>query len=281
VRGLIRAFLDGVARTFKPPKPADWPTKGPPADEHEVVIIREVVAAQNGEVHGDGRGSPWAGGWYDGARKTPAHSGRVGGHIVPRTIIVHTTDMHPSAHNALVKAWTTKPGAGNAAHFLIGRTPEQGIKQFCRITRNANHAGGKGGHGWYRTPAGKLIHPNLVSVGIEIDAAGPLKRRGADFVHPDSGLLVPSQDVYADKRGRYWHRCTEYQREALKQLLRDLQDCLDELPLGTKISPSGDYAKNGVPWAAPLIPSIAGHVSLDPVNKSDPGPQVMAWLGAR
>lgn len=46
--------------------------------------------------------------------------------------------------------------------------------QFAPITRNANHAGGKT-HGWWYTRAGgrgRLIHPNTVAVGIELDNAG-------------------------------------------------------------------------------------------------------------
>lgn len=284
MRELITAFFAGIASAFRtaPPVLADRPTAGPPRDEHPIVPISEVVKANWGEAGVQGPGAAaaeWTAGWYLHAKQTPAHPGRVGGTILPKAVVVHTTDMHPSAHDDLVRAWSTKPGAGNGAHFLIGRTAVQGVKQLCPITRNANHAGGSNGHGWWKTGAGKLIHPNTVSVGIEIDNAGKLRKtvRGL-WVHPDSGRIIPPEDVYLGPRGTGWHKVNDYQLFELSELLRNLESCLGDLPPGTRISPNGDPAANGVPWAAGTDIKVTGHVSLDPANKNDPGPQVIAWL---
>lgn len=47
--------------------------------------------------------------------------------------------------------------------------------------------------------------------------------------------------------------------------------------------PTGGYKKNMVPWAdsgGHIYPrNTVGHVTLDPVRKTDPGPQVVGWLG--
>ena len=44
----------------------------------------------------------------------------------------------------------------------------------------------------------------------------------------------------------------------------------------------GTYADNGVPWAAvPDGARITGHATSNPIQKTDPGSEVMAWLAAR
>lgn len=45
------------------------------------------------------------------------------------------------------------------------------------------------------------------------------------------------------------------------------------------VRPNGDYKANGVPWAK-MEGAIVGHATLDPTNKTDPGPFVTAWLKA-
>jgi len=193
-------------------------------------------------------------------------------------VVVHTTDMYPGTFDALVRAWVTRPGRGNAAHFLIGRTEADGVVQFAPITRNANHAGGPT-HGNWRTPSGALVHPNTMSVGIELDCAGKLKLDSDGRAHyPADGWLIPKGDV--DWSGRMpWHAVTGYQMENLRRLLLDLRAVLKPLESGWTVSPSGSYRDNGVsPWADPYGPHVVGHVSLDPVNKTDPGPQVMRAL---
>lgn len=227
----------------------------------------------------------WTDGRWSGARRLDAHQRRLGGAIVPRCVVVHTTDMHPAQYNGLLRNWTMGAGNGACAHFLIAREQARGVVQFAPITLNANHAGGAV-HGWYRfpvdgVPGGGQRHPNVWAVGIELEGAGALcKRPDGVWYHPDTNLVIPYSDVYVDSRGRGWHAGTDYQREALGALLSDLQPELVGLPPGTTVKPDGDYQANGVPWAATVGPRVAGHVTLDPVNKTDPGPQWCAWLAA-
>lgn len=247
----------------------DWNTQGPPPDEEPVLTVKDVMEAKEAMSS-----NPWEFGWWYEARKAQAHPGRIGNAIVPRAIVVHTTDMAPGTFNALIKSWTTQRGRGNAAHFLIGRNGE--VVQFAPITRNANHAGGKT-HGWWKTATGQ-IHPNTAAVGIELDCAGRLKQRadGTPY-HPDTGKAIPLADVYWDSKGRPWHKVTEPQLYTLRKLIDDLKVALK--PMDAKVAPSGDYRKNGVAHYAPANnPWLVGHVTLDPVNKTDPGPQVMEWL---
>lgn len=107
--------------------------------------------------------------------------------------------MVPGTYAALVRAWQTKPGAGNAAHFLIGRHDIDGVTQFAPITRNANHAGGKT-HGWWSSGA-RLVHPNTIAVGIELDNAGRLARAAGRWLHPDSRTTIPDERCLSTSTG--------------------------------------------------------------------------------
>lgn len=270
----------------------DWDTKGPPEDEHPITKARDILQANIGAA---GASTPdiapphpqWLMGVWARALFKPAHPGRIGPTIKPQCVVVHTTDMHPDTHDALVKNWLETPGQGNAAHFLIGRTEAQGTVQFCSITRNGNHAGGPT-HGWYRTAKGSLIHPNTIAVGIELDCAGRLYKDGlgrwrcGEYVNGKlafNGSPIASTDVYVDKQGHGWHLLTEYQKTTLGALLRDLRACMPQWP-NYEIAPNGTYLGNGVPWAQVGAPytEVVGHVTLDPNNKTDPGPQTMAWI---
>lgn len=281
------SFWDTVIAFFKRAQNANWDTAGhdtnPTAPKPSTL---DVVNAGAGNVPSVPAWNPsplWAAGWYGLAKRRDAHKGRVGATIVPRAIVVHTTDTMPGGFAAIVKSWTGSPGKGNAAHFMIGRTEADGIVQFAPITKNANHAGGVP-CGKFKDPGGKLHHPNSVCVGIELDAGGGLRRdaRGG-WIHPDSKRRVLDADVFLDTRGRGWHVVTPYQRTALNQLCADLQATLKPFPAGTTIVPTGGYKENVVPWADPgghLYPrNCVGHVTLDPVRKTDPGPQVIGWLG--
>lgn len=285
MKDLLARLIAWVVGLFRrmPALPApviDWPeTTGPDPEQHPTNPVGQVVRANWGEVnaHDESPPQPWVSGWYTHAKQAPAHRGRVGPVIVPKAVVVHTTDMMPFSHDALVRGWQTRPGAGNCAHFLIGRTPEQGITQFCQITRNGNHAGGRKGHGWYVLPSGRKLHPNTLTIGIELHAAGRLRWDGSRWVHPLSGRSVPADEVFV-VNGRGWHRVTPYQLQALQQLLADLEPCLLHLPEGTRIQSNGVHAEQAVPWAAMTGVRVVGHATLDPRNKSDPGPQVTAWL---
>lgn len=286
-------WLDTLKALFcksTPPPPGNAATAGPAEDEHPPVTGREAFNANIGTAATPAVFAPqasWNLGLWVKATFRPAHPGRVGPQIKPQCSVVHTTDMHPDAFSALVKSWTTQPGAGNGAHFLIGRGPEQGVIQFASITRNSNHAGGNGGsHGWYRTAAGALVHPNTVAVGIEVHNAGRLYKdpqgRWRCGEYQDSKLVysgapLPMADVYLDTRGHGWHLPTAFQLDMLEQLLSDLQACYPP-NFTLKIQPNGGYVANGSPWAEFAESKVVGHVTLDPLNKTDPGPHVCGWI---
>jgi len=225
----------------------------------------------------------------------PAHPDRLGGTIHPRGIVVHTTDCMPGSEMAIIQRWTSEAGAGNCAHFLIGRTKEIGITQFAHINCNANHAGGKS-HGWYAPMPGQAIgstyestyHPNLVTVGIELSNAGRLQKVNGKYIHPDTRRELPASDVY-ESDGAPWHMPTEWQMQALEWLIGKIElqmhaETMWPLPFDptvTRVEPNGGYLANGVPWAKMPGVFAVGHVTLDPTNKTDPGPYVIRWLKER
>ncbi len=230
-------------------------------------------------------------GWYTRARKFPIHPGRIGVEIDTEVTVVHTTDMLGGMAN-LVKRWTLDRNNGVGAHFLLGRRaaapteieyekwPSAGLVQLVPVNRNGNHAGGGG---TFVSGSGAIVHPNRVSVGIEIDCAGHLGRRQANgtFVHKDSGKVIPEADVYIDERGVGWHRVTDYQFLVLDALLGALDAHQKPVRAGLHITPKGTYKDNGVVWGATMSCRVVGHVSLNPTGKTDPGPQVMKWLRER
>ncbi len=277
-------FLRGILGGATPiGTSADWETAGPPEDEHPPVPVTTLIAATRGA---------FARGWYSRARVRPARPGRVGPAITPQRTVVHTTDCAPGTMESILRSWESTVGAGNAAHFLIGKRPASvradgtvldGVVQMVATTRNANHAGGPGGkHGWWVVLGGGLVHPNTCSVGIEVDNAGLLQRRGDKWVHADSGHAFADVDVFVDARGRGWERVTDYQLAELGLLLDALRATYAPMPAGTTYRSNGDHAANGSPWAALPADSVEMlHATLDPERKTDAGPQVAAWLEAR
>lgn len=257
----------------------DWDTLGPTdeaRDDRELPRAAPPAPAPN-----------WVDGWYGGAITKPAHPRRGGGPIRPWSVVVHTTDMAPNTFQPLVRNWTTKEGQRNAAHFILGRTSEDGLVQVLPITRNGAHAGAGGGkpHGWYRTVAGKLIHPNSVAVGIEVHCAGLLylhkgqwiEMEGSPRAPKKGGPVYPASDVEVDPRFnglRGWHKPTAYQVEQLALLLAELDEVLAPVPKGITLKPSGIVPSYGRATNCRFV----GHVSLDPERKSDPGVPIMRWL---
>lgn len=227
-------------------------------------------------------------GWYNAARRSK--SIRAGGPITPRGVVVHATACVPGTMASLLRQQATQGGNGSSYHFLLGRRaptatelleeqwPSAGLAQIIPIIRNGNHAGGAraGFHGKVIAP-GLSDHPNLHYVGIEIDCACRLQFSHGVAIHPETSTPIAPEDVWLDERGKPWHRVTDYQLETLGRLLDDLDAVLVRFPSGTTIAPNGSVPSWGMCSGTRFI----GHVTLDPANRSDPGPQVMAWLRER
>lgn len=216
----------------------------------------------------------------------PAHPARVGGAIQPYAVVVHTTDTI-DGKGAIEHSWTTTSGNGACAHFIIGRQGQ--ITQFIPINRNGNHAGGPI-HGNFKVN-GSLVHPNLVTVGIEIENGGYLgKRTNAGWKHPDTGKILPDEDVFVDPRGIGWQHHTPESLATLGHLVDALDTTLGPFPGDPTpahkepavVVPDGDYRANQADgYALIFTPWLVGHVTLDPVNKTDPGWQGMGWVKER
>lgn len=218
-------------------------------------------------------------GWYSLATHMPAHHGRVGGDITPFAVVVHTTDTI-DGKAAIERSWTTTDGNGACAHFIIGRQGQ--LTQFIPINRNGNHAGGPIHGNW--EVAGKVVHPNTVSIGIEIENGGYLgKRKVGGWTHPDTGKILADEDVFIDPRGIGWQRHTPASVATLEHLVDALDLALSVVPPTARLIPDGNYKDNQADGFAVVAPPewLVGHVTLDPVNKTDPGWQGMAWVKLR
>jgi hypothetical protein len=240
-----------------------------PDDHHDGIV--DVV-------HGD---HPcWENGWWAHAQRMPAHPARSGKPINPYATVVHTTDMLPGEWSALVHAWQTTASDGSCAHFLIGRDEAHGVVQLVPVLRNGNHAGGPG-HGVFDTAKATGVHPNLVSVGIELHCAGGVRRvDGAWRLVEDGkahGEALPDSDVIADPQrpGRGWHVVTDYQRERLTSLLADLEAVLAPVPQGLRARSTGETSPT---WSVYKTARVVTHAWLDPEHRADPWPPTCKWL---
>lgn len=219
-------------------------------------------------------------GILDAAAHRPAHPGRIGGPITPCAITVHTTDMPPEDFGALVASWQEHPAAGDCAHFVIGRTPADGLVQMVPISHNANHAGGPR-HGWFVDAKGNQWHPNELSVGIEIHCAGRVRKNSFWRCVDGStltGAAIPASDVISDPEhpGYGWHCVTDWQYQQLEALITALFGVMAPVPTGLHaVSPSQTPA----PWAV-LAGRVCGHCSLDFAEREDPHQPTMQWLRA-
>lgn len=293
-RSVLGTALDIMRRTINivrvaagVPPIGEWDTEGPPEDEHP--LLPEPAPKVTSHA--------WQDGWYLGAIRRPSHEGRWGKAIIPRGRVTHTTDMLPSTFDPLIRNWSRDRGRGNGAHFLLGRTPDQGLVQLCPINRNGNHAGGPIVNGkavcGFIEMGGKRVHPNTLYVGMEVHCAGRLDlvkgqwracnrvkdaKTGKVTLVP-KGEAIPSLDVEVDDKRpeRGWHKPTTFQLDQLALLYRDMDPHLKPFPADAKIIPSGEVPA----WAVARTLRDVGHISLDPVRKSDPGPQLMAWINRR
>jgi N-acetyl-anhydromuramyl-L-alanine amidase AmpD len=225
----------------------------------------------------------WSSGWWSGAKRTDAHPGRMGGTVAPWAVVVHSTDMPREDWKALVTAWQSKPGDGACAHFLIGRDESQGVLQLVPVTRNGNHAGGPG-HGVFDCLGTKGIHPNLVTVGIELHCAGGVRQLGGVWRFVEDGTAhgapIPDAEVIPDPQrpGRGWHIVSDYQKAQLSQLLADLELTLARLPVGAVTRAFGE-----TPDTFTVMPTarVVTHAQLDPEHRADPWHPTCDWLAAR
>jgi hypothetical protein len=222
-------------------------------------------------------------GWYAAAQRRPAHAGRIGGSIWPFGVVIHSTDCPPESFSSLVRSWTTTPGSGSCAHFLIGRTESDGLIQLVSIRRNANHAGGPS-HGVWRRGGFSDQHPNLCSIGIELHLAGGVRQLDGGWrLWEDGrpvGALIPAAEVRPDpaRAGRGWHLPSAYQLAVLGRLLDDLESVLAPVPRDAWPASSGELAPA---YARGLGPRVTTHATLDPARRADPWPPVCEWLRAR
>lgn len=223
-------------------------------------------------------------GWWSGACRMSAHPGRVGGTIKPYATVVHTTDTPPGAMPAIVKSWTTMPGAGDCAHFMIGRDALVGVVQFVSVWHNSNHSGGPG-HGVFDSAAGMGVHPNSVSIGIEIDCAGDVRFIAGQWRLVERGMpygnAISAGEVVADplRLNRGWHTVTDYQLATLGAILDELEIAVLE-PM-----PAGLVARSTVEippvYATFKTGRVVGHASLDPQHRGDPWKPTFEWLHDR
>jgi hypothetical protein len=247
--------------------------------------IGEQVLSVQGYVLDSGAARSAAGsfdqGWWSLAQRRAAFAGRIGGVIAPFAVVVHTTDMVPESWDDLVRAWTTRPGAGDCAHFLIGRDSTAGVIQLASIARNANHAGGNG-HGAF-VAGQQSWHPNTVSVGIEVHCAGAVRQLGGEWRLVENGTIqgsaIPDGDVTQDPQrpGRGWHNVTDYQYQQLGALLDGLETVLGALPAGCL----AHSLEQPPPYGVFPDGRTVGHVSLHAADRGDPWPPTCDWIRAR
>lgn len=225
----------------------------------------------------------WTAGRWIGAKWMAAHPGRVGGPITPFATVVHTTDMLPGEWSSLIGRWQTVAADGACAHFVIGRSAAEGVVQLVPCNRNGNHAGGPQA-GRFADSAGRLYHPNLVTVGIEVHCAGQVRRVAGQWRLVESGKAhgeaLPDADVIKDPNhtDRGWHKVTDYQYEQLAALLDDLEHVLAPLPAGTVTE---SLYEQPAPWSTLPSARVTGHHNLDARNRDDPHKPTYEWLRSR
>jgi N-acetylmuramoyl-L-alanine amidase len=140
-------------------------------------------------------------------------------------------------------AWLRNPAAKASAHLVIGRDGR--IVQMVAFNRRAWHAG--------LSRWGDIEGLNAYAIGIELDNAGRLQRRGdGAWVHPVSGRVVPASEVIeaqhkAEPRPAGWHAFTEPQLSAAEAVARVLHDRYGFI-------------------------DVLGHDDIAPGRKVDPGP---------
>lgn len=161
-----------------------------------------------------------------------------GGAITPQYLVIHFTASH-SAQVAI--NWLTNPDAKASAHVVIAR--DGTITQLVPFNQEAWHAGKSHWDG----------HDGLnhLSLGIELDNAGKLTRKGSKWVDwtgkeiPDSEVREATHKNETEKAG--WHVYGEKQLEAVRELAALLVQTYK-------------------------LKDVIGHEDIAPGRKTDPGP---------
>jgi len=156
----------------------------------------------------------------------------------PQFIVVHYTAGTSAAGSI---SWLCNKDANASAHFVIGR--DGAITQLVRTDKIAWHAG--------KSSWNDKNYLNSYSIGIEIDNAGRLQKKGDDWC-AWTGKKIPNDEVVLathknESSESAWHAYTEVQLQALISLTSTLVD------------------KFG-------CSEILGHDDIAPMRKSDPGP---------
>ncbi len=164
---------------------------------------------------------------------------------LPDATIIHYTAMND--FDAAVKVLTTKYESGNAsAHLMIGKAGE--VTQMAPFNYRTWHAGSS----YYNGRKGY----NSLSVGIEIDNLGWLKKFGTDYSRKRlkaKGITVPKTDVFEGRHRNpkipyeYWQEYTDEQIDVVFEICEVLRDTYG-------------------------MQEFLGHDEIAPDRKQDPGP---------
>lgn len=175
-------------------------------------------------------------------------SPNVGGELDPRYLVMHYT-AGPGAEASL--NWLTDARARASAHLVVGRDGE--VTQLVPFERVAWHAGVSRWEG--------IEGLNSHSIGIELDNAGKLERKGQEW-RAWFGATFPPEEVMEavhkhEDEMRGWHLYPPAQIEAA-------------LEVATAIVRAYD------------LDDVVGHDDIAPGRKTDPGPAFpMASFRAR
>ncbi len=165
-------------------------------------------------------------------------SPNTGGQLDPKYLVIHFTAGR-SAEGSV--NWLTNPDARASAHLVIGR--DGAVTQLVPFDRVAWHAGPSQWDG--------LVGMNQHSIGIELDNAGRLERKGGKWAawfgttYPDEELMVAAHKHETHECG--WHLFPPAQLDATLEVCASLVKKYE-------------------------LRDVVGHDDISPGRKCDPGP---------
>jgi len=185
----------------------------------------------------------------DGGKAVPfERSPNAGGRLEPKYLVMHYTGGS-SADGSI--QWLCDPAARASAHLVIGR--DGSITQLVPFDRVAWHAGASQWEG--------LSGLNAHSIGIELDNAGRLQRKGGRWrawfgtAYDDDQVMEATHKHESEPSG--WQLFPEAQIDAAIRVAKVLMDKYE-------------------------LRDIVGHDDISPGRKVDPGPAFpLAQLRAR